>query len=359
MLKQGISYADLACTVQYAFWKISPFECIIWWAAVITTVFSSVEIGIYVSVGMSIALLLFRIARPRGRFLGRVRIHSGVDEDGTGANISQRDVYVPLDPDGIRNPHVRVDPPPAGIAVYRFEESLLFPNASYYVDTITHWAEKHTRSGRDYSLTKQGDRPWNDPGPSRWRKQNINKEREQAEAEQLKPVLRALVFDFSSVSNLDSSSVQNLIDLRRVLERYAGREVQFHFAQILSPWIKRALLAGGFGTGEIVGERPLEVAPVVFAHGDPVPIADGFERRAFSPPTSPPNGLAEISGASSEGSSKDLESGLDVKQDGINQKAWSDHEGEAAPVVSTLHSRFHLDLPSAVAAAAGHSKATL
>lgn len=42
---------DLIASPQqiYKFWAISPFECIIWWAAVITTVFSTVENGIYVS----------------------------------------------------------------------------------------------------------------------------------------------------------------------------------------------------------------------------------------------------------------------------------------------------------------------
>lgn len=122
---------------------------------------------------------------------------------------------------------------------------------------------------------------------------------------------------------------------------------------VLSPWIKRALLAGGFGTGEIVGERPLEVAPVVFAHGEPVPV--GFERRAFSPPTSPPNG-PDDSNAPRDSTKRlaDLETGL---QQFSQKGTWSSSDDtsseEAGPVVSTLHSRFHLDLPSAVAAAAG------
>lgn len=66
------------------------------------------------------------------------------------------------------------------------------------------------------------------------------------------------MFDFSGVSNIDTTSavtftlfrrlrlklfaslgIQNLVDLRRSLERYADRAVPFHFATILSPWIKR------------------------------------------------------------------------------------------------------------------------
>lgn len=80
-----------------------------------------------------------------------------------------------------------------------------------------------------------------DPGPLRWAKQKELAEGElsHAEIEAQRPLLRAVVFDMASVSNVDTTSVQNLVDLRRVLERYAGGEVEFHFAQILTPWIKR------------------------------------------------------------------------------------------------------------------------
>lgn len=107
------------------------------------------EIGIYASVGASVALVLFRIARPRGAFLGRVRIRPDTGppsyasaQDGSDGESSPtrpaspplppgiRDVYLPLLPDGVRNPLVQVDPPPPGIIVFRFEESFIYPNAS-------------------------------------------------------------------------------------------------------------------------------------------------------------------------------------------------------------------------------------
>lgn len=53
---------------------------------------------------------------------------------------------------------------------------------------------------------------------------------------------------FSS-SHVDTTAVQNLIDLRTEVEKWADHSVEFHFATILSPWIKRALIAGGFGFG--------------------------------------------------------------------------------------------------------------
>ena len=41
---------------------------------------------------------------------------------------------------------------------------------------------------------------------------------------------------------------------------------QFHFASILSPWIRRALVAGGFGTGVPLHHIPTEIAAVVPYH---------------------------------------------------------------------------------------------
>lgn len=58
-----------------------------------------------------------------------------------------------------------------------------------------------------------------------------------------------MVLDFSSVSNVDTTSIQTLVDIRSTVERYTSSPVEFHFANILSPWIRRGLLAGGFGTG--------------------------------------------------------------------------------------------------------------
>ncbi|KAM0748675.1 sulfate permease [Meredithblackwellia eburnea MCA 4105] len=302
----------------YSFWKVSPIEAVIFLGAVIITVFTTIEIGIYASVGASAALLLYRIARPRGHFLGRVRIHSE-SSDGTASPQTSRDVYVPLTPDGIRNPQIKVEAPPPGIIIYRVDEAFLYPNASYYAEEILDYAKKHTRAGQDYTSGNPGDRPWNDPAPPRWRKSSSVDT--QAEANAAKPLLRAIVFDFSSVSNLDTTAVQNLVDARRALERFAAQPVEFHFASLLSPWIRRALLAG-------VGPEPA--------------IARLYQRRIASTPVA--------GAAASSAEDKDIESA----SSGTDSVKASDLEG---PVVSPHTSTFHLDLASAVAAAVGSNPA--
>jgi sodium-independent sulfate anion transporter 11 len=169
----------------YGFWRVSPFEFIIWFAAVIVTIFSTIENGIYVSLATSVVLLIFRLAHPRGHFLGRVRVHSSRNPS------DSRDVFVPLSPNRVINPQIRVDLPPPGILVYRFEETYLYPNCTVLNREIVDHVKATMRRGRDLRLIPISDRPWNDPGP----RHGVDAEWEENQA---RPALRAIVLDFST-----------------------------------------------------------------------------------------------------------------------------------------------------------------
>jgi MFS superfamily sulfate permease-like transporter len=83
------------------------------------------------AIAASAALLLVRLAKPRGSFLGRVRVRQ---EDKSG-DITVRDVYVPLRPVTPKDTAVVVEAPPEGIIVFRMEEAfresfLILPNAT-------------------------------------------------------------------------------------------------------------------------------------------------------------------------------------------------------------------------------------
>ncbi len=176
--------ADLVASPHqvYSFWRVSPVEFIIWFASVLVTVFATIEDGIYTSVAASLALLLVRMARPRGHFLGRVTLHNTTES-------SSRDVYIPIKPDKfLMNPHVKVYPPSPGIIVYRFEESFLYPNSSLVNDAIVDYVKDYTKRGTDMTGVKAGDRPWNDPGKN-----------SEVEDNTAKPHLHAVVLDFSAV----------------------------------------------------------------------------------------------------------------------------------------------------------------
>ncbi len=100
----------------------------------------------------------------------------------------------------------------------------------------------------------------------------------------------------------------------------AAREIdgiqplQFHFATILSPWIRRALIAGGFGNGTTSSRAPSEIAPVVSYHGG-------------------------RSHHSDHAKSADIEAIQEVPKE------------ESAPIIPEDTPLFHIDLPAAVRAA--------
>ncbi|KAL1947588.1 hypothetical protein VTO73DRAFT_13312 [Trametes versicolor] len=317
--------ADLVASPRqvYSFWRVSPVELVIWVASVLVTVFATIEDGIYTSVAASLALLLVRLARPRGHFLGRVTLHNTNES-------SSRDVYIPLSPNKfLMNEHVKVYPPSPGVVVYRFEESFLYPNSSLVNDAIVDFAKAHTRRGRDMTGVKSGDRPWNDPGKN-------NEVEDNAE----KPLLHAVVLDFSAVSHLDTTGVQALIDTRTEVERWADHPVEFHFATILSPWIRRALVAGGFGGGTLTTRMHEEIAPVTRYHdqyiADPEHIGPSKGSHEREDDLEAPPNIAQISvRSSSEGTVRSVPGDA------------------AAPMMLPSTPFFHLDVATAVRAAEG------
>lgn len=240
--------ADLVATPAqvYSFWRISPLECVIWWATVLVTVFSTIENAIYTSICISAALLLVRIAHPRGFFLGKATI-----DDGSSGSKRTRQVFLPLTDNSMQDPGIiRVTPPSPGVIIYRLEESYVYPNCSVAGEQLVDYVKSNMR--RDQRGFNAMDRPWNDPPGAGEDGEN-----------QMKPKLHAIILDFSSVSQIDTTAVQALIDVRTDVERWSGHPVEFHFATILSPWIRRALVAGGFGVGIPSEDAPRDIASVV------------------------------------------------------------------------------------------------
>lgn len=272
--------------VTYKLWQTSPVEAVIFVAAVFITVFSTIEAGIYFSISASVALLLLKIAKAKGQFLGRIEYfevlnptivstitevsdaasnHSS-NESYNGGKKAVTEVLTEITPieskihndslssSGIRrqykwvpltlkslNPKLKVLPPPPGVIVFRPNESFTYPNCSRQVDYLMDEVKRVTKSGRPKHGIKLGDRPWNDNGPRNIKDTGVVDER---------PLLRAIILDFSSVPYLDATGVQNLADIRNAINRYADADVEYHFVGIISPWSRRALLTEGFGGGE-------------------------------------------------------------------------------------------------------------
>ncbi|KAJ2593385.1 hypothetical protein IWW49_000532 [Coemansia sp. RSA 1797] len=224
------------------FWKVSPCEFVIFWIGVLVSVFASIDNGIYASVAASAALLLFRIAKAHGRFVGVVKVYNTPTLRPVDANEQDsdtRNVFVPLDRSNGVNPAVQPREPHAGVFIYRLNEGYLYPNAVHFTDHMVREIKVKTRPAVINPYGSLGERPWNDPGP---------RHKSESDIDPTLPVLRAIILDFSGVSNVDVTSLQNLIDVRKQLDRYADAHIAWHFVGVKSPWARRGLLASGFGS---------------------------------------------------------------------------------------------------------------
>ncbi|TIA88445.1 hypothetical protein E3P99_02608 [Wallemia hederae] len=227
----------------YGFWKVSPLDAIIFVGGVIIIIFTTIEIGIYVTVCVSAAVLLFRIAKAHGEFLGRIKVQTVDGKD-------PRNIWLPENHEDGSNPLLSVQSPYPGVFVYRFTESFIYANANHYTDEVVEHIKRVTRKTQSNVYNKPGDRPWNDPGP---RKFNPD-----AAAEDTRPTLKAIIFDLSSVTHVDVTSTQVLVDVKNQLDRWASPDsVQWHFAGIRDRWIKRALAAIKMHETASVKARPL------------------------------------------------------------------------------------------------------
>jgi solute carrier family 26 (sodium-independent sulfate anion transporter), member 11 len=122
------------------------------------------------------------------------------------------------------------------LTIYRLWQ----PNAFHYTEQLVNHIFKATKRTDPQSWGSVGDRPWNVRGP-----RHIDPDAHRLDP---RPTLKAIILDFASVAHIDVTSAQNLYDVRKQLDRHASPDrVEWHFANVQSPWVKRGLAAVGFG----------------------------------------------------------------------------------------------------------------
>ncbi|KAK8084515.1 sulfate permease [Apiospora hydei] len=189
-------------------WRAAPPDVVLYFVGVLVSVFDSLEDGIYITVALSLALLLLRIAKASGQFLGRVTVypyyHHPVprgDDDSSGTVVevndglgkkndlvetelkvstptedqkptssskivvpgispvhkakygeddvpslpSARDIYFRLDGLEAINPEVAIVSPCPGVFIYRFPNGLSYLNQAQLLDALTTHIMSHTR----------------------------------------------------------------------------------------------------------------------------------------------------------------------------------------------------------------------
>ncbi|EQL00249.1 sulfate permease II [Ophiocordyceps sinensis CO18] len=227
-------------SVILQFWRVSPLEVPIFLAGVLVTVFNTIENGIYTTVCLSFVVVIWRLFLSRGRLLGLAphRTVKAMSNGQTGGAGGAQKEAVAEESDLSYIPVVVIQSPYPGVFIYRFAEGFNYPNASRYLNHLTETIFRGTRRTDPSTLGKLGDRPWNDTEPRT----------QKTEDGDLRPTLKAVILDFSSVNNIDVTATQALIDVRNQLDRYAAPDtVNWHFANIENRWTKRALAAAGFG----------------------------------------------------------------------------------------------------------------
>ncbi|CAI7585735.1 unnamed protein product [Penicillium palitans] len=311
--------------ITYQFWCVSPIDALIFFMGVIVIIFSTIETGIYCTIGVSLAVLLFRLAKARGQFLGYVQVHSVIGdhilnapqedpstgfEDGTEMS---RKIYLPIEHEGGTNPRVKIHQPAPGIFIYRVSEGFNYPNANHYTDHLVSHIFKETRRTNPQAWETTGDRPWNDPGPTRAERKILMAE--EAPTSPL-PTLRAIILDFAAVNNVDVTSVQNLIDVRNQLDRWASPDtVQWHFAHVHNRWTKRGLAAAGFGFPAVSDGSSPRWQRSIFNVAE---ILDG----------SLPSSVSHPHVGESDDWSKDLETGLKIQDNSASSSVMGVSEDE-------------------------------
>ncbi|KAL9099593.1 MAG: hypothetical protein Q9163_004937 [Psora crenata] len=162
------------------------------------------------------------------------------------------------------------------------------------------------------------------------------------------PTLKAIILDFSSVNNIDITSVQHLIDVRNQLDKYAAPDkVDWHLACINNRWTKRALASAGFGypTPENDGETPLERWKPIFS------VATAAECIENEKPLLQKQQSPDIEQAASHSSNSGSDFSRNISTTKPYDKSGTAAKGKVAVVHGLNRPLFHIDLTSALQSA--------
>ncbi|KAJ3241197.1 hypothetical protein HDU81_001595 [Chytriomyces hyalinus] len=192
-------------SVVKSLYEVELMDFVGFWVACVVTFVASIEAAIYASVSFSLVVLLVRIARPEVKVLARTLSGTWIDPEAEGYD---------------QDDEVFVDAP-AGILLFRPEESLTYPNGSYLTKRITSIVKERYKFGGSNEQAK-----WTDVA-------EINRDEEQNGlfSKQV-PVLRAIVLDFSAVNHIDYTGLQTLLDIKDDVARHTGHKVPLHFAHV-------------------------------------------------------------------------------------------------------------------------------
>lgn len=118
-----------------------------------------------------------------------------VQKNGQHTTIGTREVFLPFDKRDGTNPNIHLDQPSPGILLYRFSEGFNYLNATGQLEQLLQDVYDKTRKTNPGEARRKGDYSWNEfTSPFSTQEQNAADNR---------PLLKAIILDFSGVSNVD------------------------------------------------------------------------------------------------------------------------------------------------------------
>ena len=149
------------------------------------------------------------------------------------------------------------------------------------------------------------------------------------------PELLAIVLDCSAINHMDSTGLQTLLDLKLAINRFAGYEVECHFANIGHPAIRNAFVAGGLGSQAGRGPRTGELLPVASVYREGLQSVNHEEDHGSNTSQQPASLCSHMS--------------FVIHDDGKSQAKYYPHPNHGLPI--DRYPFFHWDLEDAVHAA--------
>ncbi|KAI9275809.1 sulfate transporter family-domain-containing protein [Phascolomyces articulosus] len=251
---QFIPTASLAAVIAHAvtdlivgpsvwrrFWNVHPSELLIFACAFIISLFARLDISIYVAVGLSVVVQLYRSSRPRYAVIGRMdddnTMQMVVANNNHNASAIELEALAQCKYFSFTHPmlgqYVRSIAP--GVIAFQPRDNMLFENSQFMTEKLMDEIKHTTRRGKPLA-EKIGDRPWSDA--------------DAPATSDKRPLLHAVIMDMTCVNQMDYSAIDYLKAVATQAERYSGRPISWFFVLNDSWAVRQCLLFGGFGTQE-------------------------------------------------------------------------------------------------------------
>jgi sodium-independent sulfate anion transporter 11 len=231
-------------TVWKRYWDADLSELVIFSCAYVISLFTRIDIAVYVPIALSLVIQLYRTARPKYAIIGRISLENkNSDEKEISHAIADgktTDVCIDVDSfkhtiySPVNHPTLGIYTQPIdnGVICFRPEENIVFQNGAFIFDKLLYEIKQRTRRGSPLP-TNKGDRLWN------YSNDCVNDDG--------KPLLHSVILDLSGVHQMDYTGMGHLVDAAVATERHTGHPVHWYIVLSDSLALRKLLLFAGFG----------------------------------------------------------------------------------------------------------------